>query len=161
NGRTRQACSALVDRLMEDNPEHIELRPMSKFPVVRDLVVDRSRMFEALKKVKAWIPVDGYHHMGPGPRQSREQQEQAYPLSECMTCGCCVEACPQYTKIELTQNPGESEEDFEKRKKQAYDRGFLGAAAISQTVLMNANPTGAFNAGERLEALMSEGGLQV
>jgi len=161
NGRTRQACTALVDRLMEDNPEHIELRPMSKFPVVRDLVVDRSRMFEALKKVKAWIPVDGYHHMGPGPRQSREQQEQAYPLSECMTCGCCVEACPQYTKIELTQNPGESDEDFEKRKKQEYDRGFVGAAAISQTVLMNSNPIGSFNAGERLDALTAEGGLQV
>lgn len=161
NGRTRQACTALVDRLMDDNPEHIELRPMSKFPVIRDLVVDRSRMFEALKKVKAWIPVDGYHHMGPGPRQSREQQEQAYPLSECMTCGCCVEACPQYTKIELTQNPGESQEDFEKRQQQAYDRGFIGAAAISQTVLMNSNPIGSFNASERLEALTAEGGVQV
>ena len=38
NGRVRQACSALVDRLLEDNPDEIELRPMTKFPVVRDLV---------------------------------------------------------------------------------------------------------------------------
>jgi len=44
NGRTRMACTALVDKLMEDNPEEIELRPMSKFPVVRDLVVDRRRI---------------------------------------------------------------------------------------------------------------------
>src|SRR5215213_5514624 len=32
NGRVRQACSALVDRLLDDNPGEIELRPMSKFP---------------------------------------------------------------------------------------------------------------------------------
>ena len=38
NGRVRQACTALVDRLLEDRPDRIELRPMSKFPVIRDLV---------------------------------------------------------------------------------------------------------------------------
>src|SRR6202035_5871976 len=76
NGRVRQACSALVDRLLEDNPEEIELRPMSKFPVVRDLVVNRSRMFEALKKLECWIPVDGYYDLGPGPRVSPELQQE-------------------------------------------------------------------------------------
>ena len=106
NGRVRQACSALVDRLLEDNAEEIELRPASKFPVVRDLMVDRSRMFSALKKIKGWIPVDGYIEHGPGPQVSPKVQEQAYPLSECMTCGCCLEACPQYLKIEVTQRVG-------------------------------------------------------
>ena len=67
NGRVRQACSALVDRLLEDNPAEIELRPAAKFPVVRDLMVDRSRMFQALKRIKGWIPVDGYIDHGPGP----------------------------------------------------------------------------------------------
>ena len=55
NGRVRQACSALVDRLLEESPIVIELRPMSKFPVIRDLVVDRRAMFDSLKKVKAWV----------------------------------------------------------------------------------------------------------
>ncbi|MEZ6105506.1 MAG: 2Fe-2S iron-sulfur cluster-binding protein [Pirellulaceae bacterium] len=67
NGRVRQACSALVDRLLKDRPGEIELRPMTKFPVVRDLVVDRGRMFRALQKVHAWVPVDGYYDMGAGP----------------------------------------------------------------------------------------------
>ncbi|NOY28828.1 MAG: succinate dehydrogenase iron-sulfur subunit, partial [Planctomycetes bacterium] len=53
NGHTRQACSALVDKLLQENPEGLELRPMSKFPVVRDLVVDRDRMFRALERVQA------------------------------------------------------------------------------------------------------------
>lgn len=161
NGRVRQACTALVDRLLEDNAEAIELRPMSKFPVVRDLMVTRRRMFEALKKVKAWIPVDGYFDMGAGQRQSNAQQQVSYPLSECMTCGCCVEACPQYTKIELTKHDGETSLEFDARENEAFNKGFVGAAAISQVILFNTNPTGQMNASERLDALSAEGGLQV
>ncbi len=161
NGRVRQACSALVDRLLEDNPSEIELQPMTKFPVIRDLMVDRSRMFRGLTRVKGWVPVDSYENMGPGPRQTRATQEVAYPLSECMSCGCCQEACPQYTKIELTRQEGESEEDFSARKNEAFDRGFVGAHAISQAMLFNSNPTGKNAAGERLDALMAEGGIQV
>jgi len=35
---------------------------------VRDLIVDRSRMFEALKRIKGWIPIDGTYDLGPGRR---------------------------------------------------------------------------------------------
>ena len=161
NGETRQACSALVDKLLADTPGSIELRPMSKFPVVRDLVVDRGRMFRALERVHAWIPVDGYGDRGAGPRESQAGQEVRYPLSECMTCGCCVEACPQFTKVELAQHSGESDEEFSERTSNAYDEAFVGAAAISQAMLFNDHPTGHMNAGERLEALSSPGGLQV
>jgi len=82
NGKVRQSCSALVDQL--EKP--ITLEPMSKFPVVRDLAVDRSRMFGALKKVQAWVTADGYHDLGPGIREPQNHQEIAYKLSECMTC---------------------------------------------------------------------------
>ncbi len=161
NGKTRQSCSALVDRLLEDNSNEIELRPMTKFPVIRDLMVDRGRVFQALKKVQAWIPVDTYYDMGPGPRIARKEQEQAYPLSECMSCGCCLEACPQYTKVELTQQDGESAEDFEARKAKAYDHAFIGAHAISQAVLFNSHPTGKGNADDRVDALTAPGGIQL
>jgi succinate dehydrogenase iron-sulfur subunit len=161
NGRVRQACSALVDRLLEENPEEIELRPMSKFPVVRDLVVDRGRMFEALKKLSCWIPVEGYYDVGPGPRVSPQEQQLAYPLSECMTCGCCLEACPQYSKIELQRRESETDEQFEARQNEAYRRGFVGPHAISQVMLFNSHPTGRLNADERTDALTAEGGIQV
>jgi succinate dehydrogenase / fumarate reductase, iron-sulfur subunit len=161
NGRTRQACSALVDRLLDEQGEEIELRPMSKFPVVRDLVVNRRRLFRALERVKAWIPVDGYFDAGPGPRQSPKAQQAAYPLSECMSCGCCLEACPQYLKIEIPRLAGETEEQHRAREAAEYDRGFVGAHAISQTVLFNLHPTGQLNAGERIDALTGPGGLQV
>ena len=161
NGTTRQACSALVDNLLEENPGVIELRPMSKFPVVRDLAVDRSRMFRALERVSAWIPVDDYYDRGPGPRESQQMQQMRYPLSECMTCGCCLEACPQFTKVEVVQRAGESAEAFEARKQQAYDDSFVGPAAISQAMLFNDHGTGKMNGEERLDSLMAPGGLQV
>jgi len=160
-GRVRQACTALVDRLLEENPEAIELRPMTKFPVVRDLVVDRSRMFSTLKKIQAWLPVDSYLDMGPGQRQSQDNQQAAYELSKCMTCGCCLEACPQYLKIELKRLPGEAEEEHAAREEEANNRAFMGAFAIAQVDLFNTNPTGAMNARQRLEALTAEGGIQV
>jgi succinate dehydrogenase / fumarate reductase iron-sulfur subunit len=161
NGRTRMACSALVDRLLADEGGEIELRPMSKFPVVRDLVVDRRRLFRSLEKVKAWVPVDDSYDHGPGPRISPEAQEDMYPLSECISCGCCLEACPQYTKVEPVRRDGESVEDFERRRKAAFDSAFIGAHAISQAMLFNSNPTGSMIADERLEALTSAGGIQM
>src|SRR5713101_2524642 len=68
NGKARMACSALVDKL--DQP--IRLEPMAKFPLVRDLAVDRQFMFENLKRVKAWVPVDGTYDLGSGPRVTME-----------------------------------------------------------------------------------------
>src|SRR3979409_1908625 len=134
NGRARMACSALLDHL--DQP--IKLEPFSKFHVVRDLSVDRSVLIENLKKVKAWVPVDGTYDLGSGPRVTMEAQERAYPLSSCISCCCCMEACPQFNE----------------------DTGFVGAAAISQVRLFNTHPTGQALKRERLPALMGDGGIQ-
>jgi len=160
NGRVRQACTALIDRLLNDDCDTIELRPMSKFPVVRDLVVDRKRLFRALEKLECWIPVDGYHDAGPGPKQSQQQQQQDYVLSTCMSCGCCLEACPQFTKIEMHRNEGETSEEFHDRERQAFDQKFIGAHSMSQVLLMNSHPTGAMTKTSRIEAMIAEGGIQ-
>ena len=134
NGKVRMACSALVDKL--EWP--VTLEPMRKFPMVRDLAVDRTRMFESLKRVKAWIELDGTYNIGPGPRQSQSEQAQRYVLSTCITCGSCLEACPQITQ----------------------DNDFMGAAPISQVRLFNLHPTGAMHADDRLHGLMGPGGIQ-
>ena len=134
NGRARMACSALLDKLEQP----IKLEPFSKFPVVRDLAVDRGVLFEDLRLVKAWVPIDGTYDLGPGPRLSMEEQEVAYPLSRCISCCCCMEACPQFNE----------------------STGFVGAAAISQVQLFNTHPTGKALKRERLAALMGDGGIQ-
>jgi succinate dehydrogenase / fumarate reductase iron-sulfur subunit len=134
NGRARMACSALVDNL--EKP--IKLEPFSKFPVIRDLAVDRSVLFENLKAVKAWVPIDGTYDLGSGPRMTMAQQEEAYPLSNCISCCCCMEVCPQFNE----------------------ETGFVGAATIAQVNLFNTHPTGAALKRERLAALMGDGGIQ-
>lgn len=133
NGKVRQSCSALVDKLEQP----IVLEPMGKFPLVRDLFVDRQRMFNDLKRVKAWVPIDGTYDLGPGPAVSQKENDARYPLSRCISCGCCLEACPQYTPTNK----------------------FVGAAIINQTLLFNNHPTGAALKDERLEAHMDEGGV--
>jgi succinate dehydrogenase / fumarate reductase iron-sulfur subunit len=160
NGRVRQACSALVDKLLEERPAEIELQPMSKFPVLRDLCVDRRRLFRALEKVKAWIPVDGYYDLGPGPRQSQEEQQRAYPYSQCMSCGCCLDACPQYAPIEVAHGQGESDAEHAARADAVFDVNFVGPHAIAQAIYYNSNPTGRMNAGQRVDALTAPGGVQ-
>lgn len=137
NGRARMGCTALVDKL--DQP--ITLEPMTKFPVVRDLIVDRSRMFEALTRLSAWIPLDGTYDLGPGPRLSPEVQQFRYALDRCITCGCCLEVCPQIHRDD------------------PLGTGFVGAAAIGQALLMNLHPTGELNKDARLDALMGPGGV--
>jgi succinate dehydrogenase / fumarate reductase, iron-sulfur subunit len=161
NGRVRQACTALVAQLLRDHPGEIELRPMTKFPVFRDLMVDRSRIFAILEKVQAWLPVDSYYDLGSGPRQSQETQQMAYLYSKCMSCGCCLEACPQFLKIELAHKDGETLDEYNARLRTANMRAFMGSHAIAQVELFNSNPIGAMNAGERLDALTAEGGIQV
>lgn len=136
NGRARQGCTALVDHLLREQPV-LTLQPMNKYPVLRDLVVDRSRLFEALKRVQAWIPVDTYGDVGEGPPISPQTHELRYPLSRCMTCGICLQVCPQ---VNSRSN-------------------FIGPQAIAQAVLFNEHPIGRMSAPQRLEALMGPGGV--
>ncbi len=136
NGTPRQACSTLVDQLPQGT---IHLAPLKKFRVLRDLVVDRKPMFDALKKVRGWIPVDGTHDLGPGPRRSPEDVEFAYVMSRCMTCGCCMEACPNYNGLDPDK--------------------FIGPQPIGQAFYFGLHPTGKMTQGERLDALMEPGGI--
>src|ERR1700745_3316337 len=94
NGRARMACSALIDNLEQP----VRLEPFSKFPVVRDLATDRSVIFENLKAVKAWVPIDGTYDLGSGPRMTAEDQEAASPISRCISCSSCMEGCLQFNE---------------------------------------------------------------
>lgn len=138
NGRPRQACTALVEKIIEQyGSTTIVLAPFSKFPLIRDLIVNRDSMFENLKKANAWVDADHSFEKGFGPRINPKLQEIMYSLSTCMTCGCCLEACPQ----------------FNQRSK------FVGAQIIAQISLFNKNPTGKLMQHRRYKMMMEEGGV--
>lgn len=138
NGYPRQACTALIEEIIKKTGSNIiTLAPFTKFPLVRDLIVDRGIMFENLKRVHAWIDTEGTFDRGFGPKISPEAQELMYAYSKCMTCGCCVESCPQSN---------------EKTK-------FMGPQIMAQVQLFNTNPTGHFSKEKRLQQVMGEGGI--
>jgi succinate dehydrogenase / fumarate reductase iron-sulfur subunit len=93
-------------------------------------------MFDHLKQVEAWIELDGTYDLGPGPHIPNEIAQERYAYSRCMTCGCCLEACPQYG-----------------------DDNYIGPQAIAQARLFNMHPTGKITEEERLNGLMGEDGI--
>ena len=139
NGSIRQACSALIEDVGRrvGNTYEVTLEPMKKFPLVRDLLVDRSKMFENLIKVRGWVPIDGSFDRGMAPPQDDHVRRLRYELSRCMSCGCCLEACPQVSE----------------------KTNFVGPAAIGQALLFNLHPVGKSLADERLEFLTTEEGI--
>lgn len=138
NGYPRQACTALIEEFLKQNPEEpIVLAPFTKFPLVRDLIIDRSSMFSSLKKVHGWIDAAPSSQATDAPLISPEKQQLMYKLSTCMTCGCCLEGCPQVSERS----------------------DFIGPAAISQARLFNTHPTGKEKQSTRLHALMGKEGI--
>lgn len=139
NGMIRQACTALIEDVAEVSGDAYEvvLEPMKKFPLIRDLVVDRSAMFENLKKLKGWIPIDGSYDLGMARPQDDGSRALRYALSRCMSCGCCMEACPQVNE----KSP------------------FVGPAAMGQALLFNMHPIGSTLSKDRMEFLTSDEGL--
>lgn len=140
NGRPRQACVTLVDPLMlEKNAASLELAPLSKFPVQRDLVVDRSSARAALRRVKAWVELD---REPPEPTAGSSNKRLALaPTAEasspCIGCAACLEACPEVHAGSL----------------------FVGAASIHEAKLAVDVQAGSSAADERLDALMGPGGV--
>ena len=85
NGVPALACSTFAD---EVKGEELVLEPLSKFPVVADLIVDRSSIYENLIRAKAYLESLAVSD----PRQHDHQ----YSVAKCLKCGLCLEVCPNY-----------------------------------------------------------------
>lgn len=85
NGYPRLACDT---KLSECKGETIRLEPLKKFPVICDLVVDRSIMMENLKALSVWLNTEAKH--------KERGNDTVYEGSRCLQCGCCLEVCPNF-----------------------------------------------------------------
>ena len=94
NGRVRMACSTFVDTLVQP----VVLEPMAAFPLVRDLIVDRTAMFTALGEIAPWAPLDGVREHDVEPRMAPHARAELFALAACIMCGACVDACPQVSE---------------------------------------------------------------
>ena len=87
------ACETFVKDLKGDE---ITIRPLRKFPVIHDLLVDRSVIHENLKKMNIFIREYQPEDQGRASRKEREHSLQ-YTAAKCLKCGLCLEVCPNYT----------------------------------------------------------------
>lgn len=91
NGTNGLACITRLTSLKEP----VELRPMPRLPVIRDLIVDMEQFYKQYRDVKPYLDVKD-----PLPevelKQSPEERDQLDGLYECIMCGCCTTACPSF-----------------------------------------------------------------
>ena len=85
NGIPALACATFAD---EVKGEELVLEPLSKFPIVADLIVDRSIIYENLINAKAYL-----EGIAASDKKDRKQQ---YSVAKCLKCGLCLEVCPNY-----------------------------------------------------------------
>ena len=85
NGVPALACATFAD---EVKGKELVLEPLSKFPVIADLIVDRSIIHENLISAKAYLESLAVN--------DARQYEQQYSVAKCLKCGLCLEVCPNY-----------------------------------------------------------------
>lgn len=86
DGTPALACGSLLRDHRGSGP--LTLEPLSKFPLIRDLRVDRSVLLDNLETFGMWedeqVSFDEKH------------AGIAYEASRCLQCGCCLEVCPNF-----------------------------------------------------------------
>ena len=85
NGLPALACATFAD---EVKGEDLVIEPLSKFPVVADLTVDRSSIYENLNSAKAYLDSLA--------TSNKRHHQQQYSVAKCLKCGLCLEVCPNY-----------------------------------------------------------------
>lgn len=92
NGIPRLACHTFL----RDLSKAITLEPFKKFPRIKDLIVDKSIIHDNMMKMDLWL-----HDEENNPAAAKYLKESTnnalYDSASCIMCGCCLEACPNYT----------------------------------------------------------------
>lgn len=102
NSKPAQICSLKLSEL----ESHITLEPLSKFPVIRDLIVDRSSYRKEYQSIQNEAPFDGFYIK----RKNFELKNKSYSLYQeemwdCIHCGLCLEVCPQWANTNSFMGP--------------------------------------------------------
>lgn len=92
NGANMLACNARLDHHLNKKGE-VTIKPLPYLPVIKDLVVDRTRFWEQYMRVKPWLITTG-NAPEKEYRVSQEEVEALNSAETCIMCGACFSACP-------------------------------------------------------------------
>jgi len=91
NGTNGLACITPLSSLKEP----VEIRPMPRLPVIRDLIVDMEQFYKQYREVNPFLNVKD-----PLPevelKQTPEERAKLDGLYECILCGACTTSCPSF-----------------------------------------------------------------
>ncbi|MCJ7828648.1 MAG: succinate dehydrogenase iron-sulfur subunit [Dehalococcoidia bacterium] len=105
NNYPHLACHTQIEEFHSDR---LTIKPLPNFPIIKDLVVDLTPLFETHKAIKPYIlrndlkemenPVSEY-------AQSHQELESFLQFTYCIKCGICVSACPTSASDKLFHGP--------------------------------------------------------
>lgn len=91
NGTNGLACITPLSSLKEP----VEVRPMPRLPVIRDLIVDMEQFYKQYRDVNPFLTVKD-----PLPevelKQSPQERDKLDGMYECILCGACTTSCPSF-----------------------------------------------------------------
>lgn len=95
NHKPMLACKAFL----KDFGDKITLEPLSKFPLIQDLVVDKSILHTNMMKMNLWLR-DDKNNPQAAKYLTEKVGKNLYQSASCIQCGLCLEACPNYTGMD-------------------------------------------------------------
>jgi succinate dehydrogenase / fumarate reductase iron-sulfur subunit len=105
NSYPHLACHTQIEEFHSDV---LSVKPLPNLPLIKDLVVDLTPMFEKHKAIMPYIVRrDGEEMEGPTREfvQTPEELRDFLQFTYCMKCGICISACPTSASDALFSGP--------------------------------------------------------
>lgn len=94
NRRAALACGTRVSDVVGKR-RRITLEPLSGFPVIQDLWIDRHRMCDDIRRLRTSPDGDARDEPREAPPLPPTAEPMIAALSRCTECGACIDACPE------------------------------------------------------------------
>ena len=105
NNYPRLACHTQIQELHSDT---LNIKPLPNRPIIKDLVVDLTLMFDNHKLIKPYIIRQDTEEMGnPNAEfgQTPQELDAFEQFAYCIKCGICISACPTSASDKLFLGP--------------------------------------------------------
>ena len=94
DGKVVLACRTHAEDLLKKT---VLIEPLPYFPVIRDLIVDMSALFEHYRKIEPYLQGK------PNPPQleylmREDERKEIDPYIQCILCGICFGVCPAFNR---------------------------------------------------------------
>ncbi|GAB2717781.1 succinate dehydrogenase/fumarate reductase iron-sulfur subunit [Halomonas garicola] len=91
NGVPKLGCKSFL----REYPETVKIEPLAHFPIMKDLIIDMDLFLEHLTAVQPYLINESEESAEPH-NQTPEQMAKYAQFSDCINCGLCYSACPQF-----------------------------------------------------------------